>query len=121
MPGRVVHVEFPVKDTKRATQFYSGVFDWQFKDSGMPGIDYQMFQTSENEGGAVMESDSPGHAVIYFDTNDIDGSLAKVRDNGGTAEDKQPIPTVGWFARCKDPEGNEFSLFQGDPNAAPQQ
>ena len=25
-----------------------------------------------------------------------------------------PIPHVGWFARCTDPEGIEFSLFQAD-------
>ena len=25
-----------------------------------------------------------------------------------------PIPHVGWFARCTDTEGNEFSLFQSD-------
>ena len=26
----------------------------------------------------------------------------------------QPIPQTGWFARCKDTEGNAFSLFQAD-------
>jgi uncharacterized protein len=119
MAGRLVHVEFPVRDTKRGVEFYSGVFGWQFSDSGMPGIDYQMFQSGENEGGAVMESGDVGKPVIYFDTDDIDATLAKVRDQGGTAQDKQPIPSVGWFARCKDPEGNEFSLFQRDPSSAP--
>ena len=33
---------------------------------------------------------------------------------GGEAEDKQPIPGVGWFTRCKDTEGNPFGLFQSD-------
>ena len=37
---------------------------------------------------------------------------------GGSADDKQPVPTHGWFAACKDTEGNSFSLWQGDPNAA---
>ena len=37
-----------------------------------------------------------------------------MRDLGGTADDKMPIPHVGWFARCTDPEGIEFSLFQAD-------
>jgi predicted enzyme related to lactoylglutathione lyase len=41
-----------------------------------------------------------------------------VRELGGSAEDKQPVPTHGWFAPCKDTEGNSFSLWQGDPNAA---
>jgi predicted enzyme related to lactoylglutathione lyase len=40
-----------------------------------------------------------------------------VKELGGQSEEKMPIPKVGWFARCKDSEGNEFSLFQGDDNA----
>jgi predicted enzyme related to lactoylglutathione lyase len=40
--------------------------------------------------------------------------VAKVADAGGEAGEKQPIPTIGWFARCQDTEGNSFSLFQGD-------
>ena len=120
MAGRLVHVEFPVQDPDKATQFYGGVFGWQFQDSGMPDLDYRMFQTGENEGGAVYKSmGGESGPVIYFDTDDIDGTIAKVRENGGEAEDKQPIPSVGWFSRCKDPEGTEFSLFQGDSSAAP--
>ena len=34
------------------------------------------------------------------------------------AADKQPLPTHGWFAACVDTEGNNFSLWQSDPNAA---
>ena len=52
--------------------------------------------------------------IVYFDTEDIEADVARVRELGGDAEDKQPIPHVGWFARCKDSEGNEFSLFQSD-------
>jgi predicted enzyme related to lactoylglutathione lyase len=47
-------------------------------------------------------------------TDDIDASLAKIAEAGGEAGDKTPIPQIGWFARCKDTEGNSFSLFQGD-------
>jgi len=42
----------------------------------------------------------------------------RVGELGGTADDKQPVPTHGWFAGCKDTEGNAFSLWQGDENAA---
>ena len=30
------------------------------------------------------------------------------------AEDKMPIPHVGWFTHCTDTEGNAFSLFHND-------
>ncbi|HZW74902.1 MAG TPA: hypothetical protein VFF43_15245, partial [Caldimonas sp.] len=88
-------------------------------DSGMEGIDYRMFQ-EEGWGGAVYpQQENEQGPVIYFGSDDIDADLAKVRELGGSAEDKQPIPHVGWFARAKDSEGNSFSLFQSDESVAP--
>jgi predicted enzyme related to lactoylglutathione lyase len=29
-----------------------------------------------------------------------------------------PIPGVGWFALCVDPEGNRFGLMQSDESAS---
>jgi predicted enzyme related to lactoylglutathione lyase len=40
-----------------------------------------------------------------------------VRELGGSAEAKAPVPTMGWFAACVDTEGNHFSLWQTDSNA----
>ena len=31
---------------------------------------------------------------------------------------RKSIPNVGWFAYCKDTEGNVFGLIQNDKNAA---
>ena len=118
MAGKLVHVEFPVQDTERGTAFFGSLFGWKFQDSGMSEIDYQMFQTADDQGGAVYKGDGTVRGpVIYFDTDDIDTDLAKVRDLGGEAEDKQPIPGIGWFAPCKDPDGNEFRLYQSDQSA----
>jgi predicted enzyme related to lactoylglutathione lyase len=119
MAGRVVHYEVPSGDVGRAAGFYSGLFGYEVGPSAMEGFEYRMFQTGENDGGAIMASESPGSGlVVYMDTDDIDASVAKVRELGGTADDKQPVPTHGWFAACKDTEGNSFSLWQSDPNAA---
>jgi hypothetical protein len=61
------------------------------------------------------DADTAGSGpVVYFGTSDIDASIAKARELGGSADDKQPIPSIGWFARCVDTEGNRFSLFQPD-------
>ena len=75
----------------------------------------------DGQGGAIypaQEGQSPGTPIVYFDTADIDASIAKVRELGGTADDKQPVPTHGWFAGCTDTEGNAFHLWQGDETAA---
>jgi uncharacterized protein len=111
--GKIVHIELPASDADRAQRFYAELFGWQFQDSGFEGVDYRMFQGEP--GGAVYPAENAGQGpIVYFDTDDIDAELAKVRELGGQAEDKQPIPGIGWFAGCKDPEGNAFSLFQSD-------
>ena len=119
MAGKVVHYEVPSGDVDRASGFYHGLFGYEVGASVMPDFDYRMFQSAEDQGGAVMASDKAGSGlIVYLDTDDIDASVAKVRELGGTAADKQPVPTHGWFAACKDTEGNDFSLWQSDPNAA---
>jgi len=111
MAGKVVHFEVPAADADRASAFYSGLFGYEIGDSGMPGIDYRMFQSAQDQGGAIMPSEKAGSGyIVYLDTDDIDASVAKVRELGGGADDKQPVPTFGWFAACTDTEGNSFSL-----------
>ena len=116
MAGEVVHVEFPSTDIDRAQRFWSGVFGWSFGNSVMPGMEYRMAQVNENAGVALMPGET-GHPNFYFATDDIDASIATVREHGGNAEDKAPVPTHGWFAACSDSEGNVFSLWQSDPAA----
>ena len=111
MGKKIVHVEFPAQDVDRAEKFWEAVGGWSIEGMNMPGIDYRMYQ-EEDQGGAVYAGE--GGALVYYGGEDIDADIAKVRDLGGEAEDKQPIPHVGWFARCRDTEGNEFSLFQSD-------
>jgi uncharacterized protein len=116
MGKKVVHVEFPAKDVDRAKKFWEGVGGWSLNDAGMPGMQYLMFQEGD-QGGAVFSMEGAGGTTIYLGSEDIDADLAKAKELGGEAEDKQPIPSIGWFARCKDSEGNDFSLFQSDENA----
>jgi hypothetical protein len=114
MGKKIVHVEFPAQDADRAQKFWEGVGGWSIQDSGMPGIDYRMFQEGD-QGGAVFKMEGAARGTtIYFGSDDIDADVAKVRDLGGEAEEKQPIPGIGWWSGCKDTEGNAFSLFQSD-------
>jgi uncharacterized protein len=119
MGKAIVHVEFPAKDADRAEKFWEDLAGWSIGDSGMEGFDYRMFQ-EDGWGGAVYpQQEGEQGPIIYFGVEDIDAELAKVSQLGGEAEEKQPIPHVGWFARCKDTEGNPFSLFQSDESVAP--
>lgn len=118
MAGQVVHIEFPAADADRAQAFWSGLFGWEFGPT-MEGMDYRMARTSESSGAAVFPSpERSGYPNYYFDTPDIEASSAKVRELGGEAEAKSPVPGMGWFAACKDSEGNAFHLWQLDSSAS---
>jgi predicted enzyme related to lactoylglutathione lyase len=118
MAGEIVHIEFLAEDADRAQRFWSGLFGWQFGESVMPGMDYRMARTGEESGVAIYATDDrDGHAKYYYATDDIEASSAKVRELGGTAEEKTPVPTHGWFAACTDSEGTAFHLWQADPAA----
>jgi uncharacterized protein len=116
MAGKLVHVEIKAADIDRAQGFYSGVFGWEIGGPMSPEMDYRLFQTGEDQGGGLYAGE-PGNLDVYFDTDDIDATIGKVRSGGGESNDKQAIPGVGWFANCQDTEGNAFNLFQSDEAA----
>ena len=117
-PGDIVHFEINTRDPQRSKKFYSQLFGWKYKDSDIPGVEYYLIDGVTPSGGINPLPQDPKvkAPTVYFGIEDIDATLKKVRENGGKAEEKQPIPGQGWFASCTDPEGNEFSLFQNDPS-----
>jgi uncharacterized protein len=118
MAGRLVHFEIGAENADRAQGFWSGVFGWEVGAPMSPEMDYRMFQTSDQQGGAIFPSDDVGTLRVYFDTEDIDATRAKIQELGGQAEEKMPVPGYGWFASCRDTEGNAFSLWQSDESAS---
>jgi predicted enzyme related to lactoylglutathione lyase len=122
MPGRLVHFELPADDTTRATEFWSSLFGWKYREWSGP-VEYHMLDGIE-PGGAIYPAQSGERGpIVYFDVDNMDADLARVAELGGMVElGKQPIPGIGWFARCRDTEGNPFSLFQSDESVqAPDQ
>ena len=118
MAGQPVHIEIPARDTAKGREFWSGLFGWQFQEFGGP-VEYYMTQLGEKIGGAVYnnpEGNAPGIRV-YFDVDDINVGSARVRELGGEAREPLPVPGMGWFAGCTDTDGNDFGLWQNDPNA----
>ena len=119
MKGKIVHVEIPAEDTQRAMQFWGELAGWQFKNyaEGAEGApEYNMFEGEP--GGAIYPSrEGEKGIVVYFEVDDIDAELGRIRDLGGSAEEKMPVPTMGWFSPAQDTEGNKFSVWQADENA----
>ena len=115
--SKIVHFEVPASDTGRAKEFWGSLFGVQFRTYEGPA-EYHMFQNDDQTGGAVYaQQEGEKGLITYFNVDDIDSARQKIQDLGGKAEDKNPVPGMGWFARAEDTEGNAFSLWQSDENA----
>jgi uncharacterized protein len=114
--SKIVHFEIPSEDTGRAKEFWGGLFGYEFQSMEGP-VEYHMFQTGENEGGGITAREGEAGLVTYFAVDDIDASRQKIEQLGGSVDDKQPVPGMGWFAHAKDTEGNKFSVWQRDESA----
>ena len=114
---KIVHFEIPADDTTRAREFWSGMFGVEWKTYEGPQ-EYHMFSNDDQTGGGLMPR-QPGQTglSVYFPVEDIDAAREKVQQLGGSVEEKQPVPGMGWFAHATDTEGNEFSFWQNDENA----
>ena len=119
MAGQMVHVEIPAGDTGRAREFWGGLFGWQFQEFEGSPTEYHMTRFSETQGGAITGAEGEERGTrVYFDVDDINAANARVAELGGSAGDALPVPGMGWFSVCTDSEGNEFGLWQTDPNAS---
>ena len=120
---RVIHFELTADDPERATEFYSKVFGWQIQKWEGPQ-DYWLITTGEAgtlgiDGAIMRRGDFSAPVINTIDVPSVDEFVAKITANGGSVvAPKMPIPGIGYFAYCKDTEGNMFGVMQSDPSAA---
>ena len=126
---KVVHFEIPFDDKKRAMTFYEAAFGWKLTDMGEQ-MNYVMAETAPVgedrrpkepgaiNGGLFQRPKEAPHPVMYVGVASVDQALEKAQAAGGkVVTPKTPIPGVGYFAYCLDPEGNLFGMMQADVNA----
>jgi uncharacterized protein len=117
MTGEIVHIEIPADDTAKAQAFWGGLFGWEFESFPGPS-EYHMTRIDDTSGAAItnMEPGKRGTRT-YFAVDEINAGAARVKELGGEADEPMPVPSMGWFATCRDPHGNEFGLWQTDASA----
>jgi predicted enzyme related to lactoylglutathione lyase len=126
MPNRVVHFEIEAADRARATNFYAKAFGWQLQQMGEEMGQYVVVVTGDPKepgginGGIYGTPPGAGKEINAFScvigVDNVDQSIASVKSAGGEViGDKMDIPTIGTFIRCKDTEGNFFTMLQPLP------
>jgi len=110
----IVHIGIATTDPQVASKFYAEVFGW--KIGRKEENDYTMFDAPPGPEGGFPRVDGetfkPGDILVYIDTDDIEGTLARIEAAGGkTIQPKTAIPGAGWFAIFSDPTGNRLALY----------
>ncbi|BDC51151.1 glyoxalase [Bryobacterales bacterium F-183] len=120
--NRPVHFEIPANNPETIMNFFSTVFGWKFDKWDGP-TPYWMVTTGPTDtpgiNGGIMPRRDPAQPMVNtLDVENLDATLDAVAANGGTVVvPKMPVPSVGWLAYFKDPEGNIHGAMQNDPNA----
>jgi len=115
--GDICHVELHSRDLDATRKFYETLFGWTFEI--IPGFEtYAMFETPGGLGGGVdsgpnAEIPSGSGPILHVETDDIEGTLARIEQLGGkTLVGKTKISDeFGYFALFLDDAGTRLGLW----------
>ena len=108
-------------------RFYTQLFGWQYKESGLEGMNYTeisldgrkffggMWDTNQQCEGADGETmpAPPPHWMTWIAVDDIEASAEKVIALGGSiCVPPSDIPNTGRYCVANDPSGAVFSMIK---------
>ncbi len=112
--GEICWSELSTTDVEGCKRFYSDMFGWTY--SG--GADYQEIHLGGGKQfGGIMQKASelenvPSHWMSYVSVDDIDASMAKAVELGGSVVvPVMDIPKTGRFGVISDPSGAVIAMI----------
>jgi predicted enzyme related to lactoylglutathione lyase len=116
-PGLLSWNELDTSDPEAAGAFYSDLFGWNVDKMDMGGMEYRVVAVDGHGNGGIRGAMVPGvppHWLVYFGTDDLDGSLAASNEHGGTLlAEPMDIGEGNRIAIARDPQGAVFALYTG--------
>jgi predicted enzyme related to lactoylglutathione lyase len=109
---KINYVEFPAKDLAGTKTFFQSVFGWSFTDYGP---EYTAFEDQGLDGGFfqsdLASSTAKGAALIVLYSSQLEATLAKVEQAGGSI--LRPLYSFpgGRRFHFAEPSGNEFAVW----------
>ncbi len=104
------YIEFAIADMAESQRFYSESFGWTFNDYG-PTYAGMVGETKEMGGLSVEPTRTSGGPLVILFSEDLETSLAKVREAGGRIV-KEPYDFPGGRRfHFVDPSGNELAVW----------
>ncbi|MER5423519.1 VOC family protein [Streptosporangium roseum] len=119
-PGALAWNELVTRDTARCGAFYPAVFGWGVKDVDGAGgrcVEWQVDGhpvAGMTESGPRVPPDTPPHWLAYFAAEDVDATVARAEELGGTVVlPRTPAPR-GPVAVLADPQSALFAVVGPD-------
>ena len=108
----IVHWEIRARDPELQRTFYGALFSWPIGDGPIMNIPSGLGGPEPGPAGHMSQHDRPGF-VLYVQVRDLDESLARVPELGGTVVSPPfDVPGGPTIAAIDDPEGNPLVLVQ---------
>jgi uncharacterized protein len=115
-PGALSWNELATPDMDGSAAFYAEMFGWKVTPLEGMQMPYSVIENVDgrSNGGirGAMENE-PTYWLVYFGTDDIGASLAKVAEPGGNELVGATDIGMGKIAVAQDPQGAVFALFEG--------
>ena len=109
---KINYLEFPSNDIQKSKDFFSRVFGWSFQDFGQQ---YTAFPNQGINGGFyrsnLHSSTSNGAALIVFYSENLENTLDKIKNSGGTIIKSTFSFPGGRRFHFAEPCGNEFAVW----------
>ncbi|MDQ3313365.1 MAG: VOC family protein [Verrucomicrobiota bacterium] len=114
MIKEVAFVAIAVSDKERAREFYQETLELMPGSTAMEGawIEYELGGTTIGVGCHPAWQPSRDGTTVAFEVDDIDASIARLKERGVSFEmDKTETP-VCWMAQFRDPDGNKLLVHK---------
>ncbi|GAA2107023.1 VOC family protein [Microlunatus panaciterrae] len=115
--GSVIWNEMMSRDYERARVFYTDVFGYSYDDIGDDTFTYATIKLGDRIVGGIgmLDENTPAEVPsfwgVYFGSDDVDASLARVAELGGRVVREPRDSTYGRMATAAGPDGEYFSLI----------
>ena len=108
--------ELATADLDASADFYRELFGWKAEPFEGMAFPYRIIQNGDKSNGGIRPSqeNEPTYWLVYFGTDDIDASLAKATELGGTTLMGATDIGMGTIAIVQDPQGAVFALYAGN-------
>jgi predicted enzyme related to lactoylglutathione lyase len=116
-PGALCWNELSTPDQDAAARFYADLFGWTVRELDGAGQRYLAISVGERANGGIRPLDPPqmpANWLVYFAADELEPSLERVDELGGSAFVGPVDLPFGRFAVLADPQGAVFALWQGE-------